>query len=658
MGIPACVLSLRVRNPYAGRPFTSEELSRTQIAEHLDDLSVPALLLSCVHMSRPEDREALLAGPLRPAGSYLNEYQGFMDPDDQRAARELALGVILDWRDRGCPEPEPLADGLLERMMDWIVAAEVDRDYVPMMADELCLDGPDPNRPAPVEGASSHPVLVIGCGMSGLLAAIRLGQAGFPYVVIEKNDGPGGTWWENTYPGARVDVGSHFYCYSFEPSDHWSEYFARQPELGSYFRRVMDEHGVTEHVRFGTEVRRAVWDDGTSTWTVELDDGEQLVARSVICAVGQLNRPHVPDVPDDFGGPAFHTARWNHEVDLTDKDVVMIGAGATGFQVAPAIADQVRSLTIIQRSAQWMFPNPGYRDAVGPGVSWAMQHLPFYGRWFRFLIYFPGCDGGLVAAKVDPDWPHQEHSVSEVNDMVRELFTDWITSQVDDDPDLVAKVVPTYPPTGKRTLQDDGSWLRTLTRGHVELVRAGVDHLEPGAVIDSDGGRHRADAVVWATGFRANDFLVPLEVVGRGSRDLHEEWGSRPRALYGIAVPGFPNFFMMYGPGTNLASGGSIIAASECEMSYISDGLRRLVEGGHVSMEPTEAAYEGWFDRAQAEMRTMVWASPHIEHNFYRNDNGEVHGLNPFRFVDYWSWTRSVDPDDYLFCPPASAPTS
>jgi len=638
-----------VRNPHAGRPFTRAEVPDEQLRKHLEDLSVPALLLSCVHMSRPEDREAILDGPLRPVGAYLNEYQGFMEPADQRAARTLAMEVVADWRDRGCPEPEPLADGLLERMMAWSVAADVDPAYVPMMAEELCLDGRDPRRPVGIDGAEDHPVVVIGCGMSGVLAAIRLGQAGFPYVVVEKNEGPGGTWWENTYPGARVDVGSHFYCYSFEPSDHWTEFFARQPELQGYFERVMDTYGVTEHVRFGTEVRRAVWNDDAATWTVYLDDGSTLEARSVICAVGQLNRPFVPEVPGSFEGPSFHTARWDHDVDLTDKDVVMVGAGATGFQVAPAIAEQVRSLTVIQRSAQWMFPNPGYHDEVGPGVPWAIEHLPFYGRWFRFLIYFPGCDGGLVAAKVDPEWADQERSVSEVNDIAREMFTEWIAAQVDHDPDLVAKVVPTYPPTGKRTLQDNGSWLRTLTRDDVELVRAGVDHLEPDAVVDSDGGRHRADVVIWATGFRANDFLVPMEILGRDGTDLRTAWGTRPRALYGVTVPGFPNFFLMYGPGTNLASGGSIIAASECEMTYIDSCLRLLVEGDHRSMEPTVAAYDDWYERAQAEMRTMVWASPHIEHNYYRNADGEVHGLNPFRLVDYWSWTRSVDRGDYTF---------
>jgi 4-hydroxyacetophenone monooxygenase len=281
-------------------------------------------------------------------------------------------------------------------------------------------------------------------------------------------------------------------------------------------------------------------------------------------------------------------------------------------------------------------------------VPWAIEHLPFYGRWFRFLIFWPGCDTGLAAAKVDPDWEDQAHSVSEVNDAVRVMFTEWITSQVDHDPDLVAKVVPTYPPTGKRTLQDDGSWLRTLRRDDVELVRAGVDHLDADAVVDSDGVRHHADVLIWATGFRANELLVPMEVVGRGGAELRATWGRRARAFYGVTVPDFPNFFLMYGPGTNLASGGSIIFASECEATYIDGCLRLLAAGGHDSIEPTRAAYDGWFERTQAEMRTMVWASPHIEHNYYRNDDGEVVGLNPFRLVDYWGWTRDVDPADHV----------
>ena len=567
-----------MRNPHAGRPI-EPEVTDAEIAAALEDASVPTLLMACVHLSEDEaQRRTILDGPVRPAGLFLNEYQGFMPPEDQAAGRKLALEVIRGWRDRGCPEPEPLPVETLHEMMTWLACDTVGAEYVPMMLEELALDGRDSRAPEPVAGAADYPVVIIGCGMSGLLAAIRLAQAGFPFVVVEKNDGAGGTWFENTYPGARVDVGSHFYSYSFEAADHWTEFFSQQPELRAYFERVVGERGIRDHVRFGTEATSAAYDEATRTWTVTLADGETLTATAVVCAVGQLNRPLVPDVPGEFTGPAFHTARWEHDVDLAGKDVVMVGAGATGFQVAPAIADRVRSLTVLQRTAQWMFPNPGYHDAVGPGVGWAIRHLPFYGRWFRFLTLWPGCDAGLAAAKVDPAWEPQEQSVSEVNDLVRVMFTDWITSQVDNDPELVAKVVPPYPPTAKRTLQDNGSWLRTLTRDNVDLVRSGVARLEADAVVDSEGVRHPADVLVWATGFRANDFLVPLTVTGRGGVDLHEQWGARPRAHLGVTVPGFPNFFMLYGPATNLASGGSIILASECEVSYVMAALRMLVE--------------------------------------------------------------------------------
>ena len=623
-------------------------VSDEQLRAHLEDVSVPTLLLSCVHVARDAaERDHLLDGPVRPGGSFLNEIQGFLAPEDLATLRATAYDVLRDWRDRGCPEPEPLDAATVKRMMDWIIGAEVPDEYVAMMLEELGLDSPDPRAVAAHDVPEGFSAVVIGCGMSGILAAIRLGQAGIPYTVVEKNPGAGGTWFDNTYPGARVDVGNHFYCYSFEPSDHWTEYFAQQPEILAYFEGVMEKHDIARHVRWSTEVVGAEWDDASQTWRTELSDGSALTSTVLISAVGQLNRPNVPDVPGDFDGPAFHTARWDHSVDLTGKDVVMVGAAATGFQVAPAIADRVGSLTVLQRSAQWMFPNPNYHEPVGEGMRWALRHLPGYARWFRFLIFFPGCDTGLAAAKVDPGWEPQERSVSEINDFARMMFTEWIEGQVGDDPDLLAKVLPDYPATGKRTLQDNGAWLRTLKRDHVELVRAGVERLDGDAVIDSEGRRHRADVLVWATGFRYNEPLTPLHIRGRGGVDLREQWGTRPRAYLGVTVPDFPNFFCLYGPGTNLASGGSIILASECEVSYVMACLDGLLASGRNSLAPRREVYDDYYERSQAEMRTMVWASPHIAHNYYTNDDGEVHGLNPWRLVDYWAWTRSVDLADY-----------
>ena len=640
-----------VRNPHAGQPFTTSD---TEIAEALLDVSIPTLMLSLVHMSGDPE---LIRGVLRPAGLFLNEVQGYMSEEDKAAVRELAVGLIADYRDRGCPEPEPIGPELLKEMMEWLVCEPVPDEYVPMVLEEMELDGRDSRRGAAAGDAKqAYPVVVIGCGESGLLAGIRLKEAGIPFTIVEKNAGVGGTWYQNTYPGARVDVGNHFYCYSFEPADEWTHFFAEQPELQAYFDRVMDKHGIGPHVQWRTEVTAATWNADTATWTVATrgPDGTAatLTARAVISAVGQLNRPHLPDIAglDAFTGPAFHSAEWNHDVDLTGTRVAMIGAGASGFQIAPAIADRVAHLAVFQRTAQWMFPNPNYHAEVGAGVRWALRHLPFYGRWYRFLLFWPGCDKGLAAAKVDPEYPDQQRAVSEINEITRVVFTEWITSQLDGDAELAAKVVPDYPATGKRTLQDNGSWLKTLTRDDVELVRTPISRIVADGVVTEDGVNHPADVIVFATGFEANKVLWPMSIVGRdGTTSLGELWGERPYAHLGITVPGFPNLFCMYGPGTNLASGGSLIFHSECQMRYITDCLEMLIDGGYRAMEPTAEACDDWVRRSQAEMRTMVWAHPSIEHSFYKNAHGEVYTLSPWRLVDYWTWTREPDRADFAF---------
>jgi 4-hydroxyacetophenone monooxygenase len=639
-----------VRNPHAGQPFTTPD---DEIAQALLDVSIPTLMLSLVHMSGDPE---LIRGNLRPAGLFLNEVQGYMSEEDKAAVRKIALDVITDYRDRGCPDPEPISAELLHEMMQWLVCEPVPEDYVPMVLEEMELDGRDARARPTLEQAARDrfPVIVIGCGESGLLAGIRLKEAGIPFTIIEKNAGVGGTWWQNTYPGARVDVGNHFYCYSFEPTDQWSHFFAEQPELHAYFQRVMDNHDIGRHVRWETEVTEAAWDDETATWTVMAHDRTgattTMSARAVISAVGQLNRPHLPEIrgQERFAGPAFHSSEWDHSVDLRGKRVAMIGAGASGFQIAPAIADQVGKLTVFQRTAQWMFPNPNYHEPVDPGVQWALRHLPFYGRWYRFLLFWPFCDKGLEAARVDSEYPDQQRAVSEVNDIARMMFTEWISSQVGDDSDLLAKVLPDYPATGKRTLQDNGSWLRTLKRDNVDLIRTGIAEIEPEAVVTDDGVRHPADIIVYATGFQANRMLWPMTIIGRDGESLSRRWGERPSAYLGITVPGYPNFFCMYGPGTNLAHGGSLIFHSECQMHYISQCLELLIAGEHRFIEPRTDKAADWHARSQAEMRTLVWSQPSIKHSFYKNAYGEVHTLSPWRIVDYWAWTRTPDPEDFV----------
>ncbi|KRE33624.1 4-hydroxyacetophenone monooxygenase [Mycobacterium sp. Soil538] len=623
------------RTFHAGRRF---DTPTDEIAAALADVSIPTLLLSMVHLTG----DPRFIRDFSQAGLFLNEVQGFMSEEDKARARDAALPVIVDYRDRGCPPLPPLPPELVKEMLDWAACEPVDDANLPLVLEELDLEGVDPRRPEPVDPdrAAALPVLVIGCGESGILAGIRLAQAGIPFQIVEKNAGPGGTWWENTYPGARVDVANHLYCYSFEPSNHWQHFFAEQPELAAYFADVMDRHDLGPHVRWNTEVLSAQWDEPTASWTVTVRTGEgmaTLTARAVITAVGQLNRPSLPDLPgrDTFAGPSFHSACWDHDVDLTGKRVALVGAGASGFQIAPAIADTVAHLEVFQRTAQWMFPNPMYHEGVPDGVRWAMDNLPNYARWYRFLLLWPGADKGLDAARVDPTYADQDHAVSEINALARMMFTDWITTQVGDDEDLLTRVLPDYPATGKRTLQDNGSWLATLKRPNVTLVRTPLQRVVPRGVVTTDGVTHDADVIVYATGFHATEVLMPMRVTGRDGADLHEQWGRRPFAFLGITVPKFPNFFMMYGPGTHLAHGGSLIMHSELQMRYINSCLAQLISRGARSMEPLAEPTAAWHRRTQEKITQTVWAHPAIEHSYFKNDDGEIHTVSPWRLCEY-----------------------
>lgn len=641
------------RNPHAGAPFTDDDAF---IAAALEDVSTPALLCSLVHMTGDP---SWIRGELRPQVSVLNDYQSGM-PDDMRAeVRRRAVPAVAAYRDGGCV-PVPPSPELAREMMDFLACAPVDDAVVPMFLEDLHLDGSDSRAVTwrdeiPEAVRADSPVVVIGCGESGILAGIRLAEAGLPFTIVEKSQGPGGTWWDNRYPGARVDIGSHFYCYSFEPADHWSEYFVRQPELRDYFARVLDKHDLRPHCRFGTEVTAARYDDATGRWAVEVRgaDGstETLDARFVISGVGALNLPKLPDIPgmDDFAGPWFHSARWDDSVEVRGKRFALIGAGASGFQIAPTIADEVEHLTVFQRTAQWMFPNPNYHRQVPPGDAWAMRHLPFYGRWFRFLMFYPASGLSIERNRIDPDYHDPDgKAISATNAAVRELFGGWILSQLTDRPDLVDKCLPPYPPSAKRMLQDNGSWLQCLKKPNVELVRTGIERIVADGVVTVDGTHHPADVICYATGFRHNEFLMPITFVGRDGRSLHEQWGDEPTAYLGITVPNFPNLFCLYGPGTNLAHGASLIFQSECQVNYVMSAIHEVLATGARAIEVRPEVHDDYVERYSSEIGQMVWAHPSVQHSHFKNRDGRIFTLSPWPIPTYWGWTAAVDPTDYV----------
>ena len=621
------------------------------LADAVEHANIPTLMMSLIHLSGDA---SLLDGPIRPRRTLPGVVDGGFSDDEKASVRSMALEALCDCRDRGgtLPPLPPLAT--ISRMMSFAVGDHVSDEYVPMFSEEMALDTGDARDVAwdgsAMDRRAEFQVVVIGAGMSGLLAAIRLKQASIPFVVLEKNDAVGGTWLENTYPGCRVDVANHFYCYSFSPNHDWPEFYSQRAELRDYFERCTGQFDVRGHIRFGTEVLAAIWDESAARWNVRIKTraGEEtLSANVVVSAVGQLNRPRLPDIVgrDLFGGPSFHSAKWQSEHDLTGRRVAVIGTGASAFQLAPEVAKIAQRLYVFQRSPPWMGPNPRYHARVSDAKKWLLRCVPYYARWYRFLLFWPGSDGLMPALEVDPAWPHPERSVNAVNDATREYLTQYIATQVGDDTELLAKVVPTYPPFGKRMLQDNGTWLKALKRPNVELITQPIDEITPRG-IRAGGADYDVDVIVYATGFHANRFLWPMHIVGRDGVVLRERWGEEPRAYLGITVPGFPNFFCLYGPGTNLAHAGSIIFHSECQVRYVMGCLAALLREGYRSMECRRQVHDAYAARFDARHAQLVWSHPGMN-SWYKNGHGRVLTTSPWRLVDYWTWTRTPDLEDF-----------
>jgi len=628
---------------------------RAHLQEALKSADVAPLLMVLVHLGGDPAWLDRIAPFIKGPWSFHEEA-----PEELKAElRQALVDVLTDYADSGRALPLSPPMDLLPRMLNVCTGGTVPPEYYPLVIEEMDLEDSDPKTvkwripPAPAMLAEFH-VAVIGSGFTGVAMGIKLKEAGIPFTIIEKNPSVGGTWFENTYPGIGVDTANHFYSYSFNNNADWNHFFAKGPDILAYIRRNAELAALKDHTRFNEEVTQSVWDEHAMLWRIDTvtKDGkhDQIAANVLVTATGQLNQPQYPTIPglEDFQEPVFHTARWDHSVGYAGKRVGMIGTGASGMQVGPAIAPVVENLTIFQRSPHWAMHNPLYFETVSDGKKWVLKNIPFYTKWFRFQLFWSSSDTFHHNLKVDPNWPDQKHSLNAENAKVRELLVAHIASEVGNDPELIRKATPAYPPYGKRMLRDN-HWYRMLTRPNVDLVTEHIDHIEKGAVITKDGVRHELDILVLATGFQARRMLSPMHVVGRNGISIRDQWGEDdPRAHLGITVPNFPNFFVTYGPNTNLAHGGSAVFHSECQVRYIMLAIREMIETGQASVEVREEPFEAYQQKVDDAISVMAWAHPGMS-SWYKNSKGRVTQNSPWRLVDYRNLTAEFDAREYRF---------
>ncbi len=466
-------------------------------------------------------------------------------------------------------------------------------------------------------------IAIVGAGFAGIAAAVTFKRHGLTdFVVFEKSDGPGGVWWDSRYPGAEVDTQSHVYSFSFQRHE-WSRSHAAQPEVQGYLEETIDSWHIRSHFRFGTKVDAIRWSDEHSVWLVKTSAGEEEFD-FVVSAVGLLNVPRYPDWPglNDFQGDVFHTSRWDTECRLDGKKVAVVGTGSTGAQVVSRVAAVAGKLYVFQREPGWILPKTievfGDDQRAKLSKPWPYRLR----RWKAFLKVARDAKGGDIYV---PNSPANEAAVARCMNYIEEAFPGR--------PDLQKLVTPTYPYWGKRPVMDS-NFYKALTRDNVELVPSAVASVDESGVYDANGTKRDIDVLVLATGFRPAQILSQLPVFGRGGRSLQEEWGDEPMAFLGITVPGFPNFFTMYGPNTN---GAVVVYLLEQQAKFAARSIKLVLRHHAAAVETRRSYYERYNVWLQKKLSGKVFDTTN---NYFRSRSGRVVTQWPLTTWHYWALSK------------------
>ncbi|QFI63433.1 NAD(P)/FAD-dependent oxidoreductase [Qipengyuania flava] len=638
-----------MQSPLSNPPMPAAEVNRTLLKDGIANANIPALLMVLYQMT---GEATWLQEPFAPGRSPgLDDNDSGQLPDEVqtqiRTAAEEAIEAWLAGRPLAIERPTNLR---LAEMLSVAMTEHVPEEYGDIVAAGMGYDL-EPTAEAAI--AADKTAIVIGGGVSGICAGIELGKLGIDYTLFEKNEDFGGTWFENRYPGCGVDTPSLTYTFSCRPND-WSMYFPLRDEIEGYLLDTAREFGLYDKARFRTHVEEARWNTATDQWdvTITTPDGKREThsADYLFSAVGILNIPKYPQIDglDEFAGEVYHTSRWPAEADLSGKRVAVIGNGASGMQVAPAIADEVSRMTIFARSKQWAAPFPQFRKKVPEGVRYLMQVVPLYRAWLEQRLSWTFNDRVHGTLFRDPEWEHPERAVNEINDAHRRVFTRYVEEQLQDRPELIERVLPEYPPFAKRMLLDNG-WFRTIKKPYVDLIPEHLAKVEGNTLSTSSGETVEADVIILATGFQTTNVLGSYDIVGREGQLLRDHWGEDNASAYlGTLVPGFPNFFILLGPNVGSGHGGSMIRNIENQMHFAGQVVQCAEAQEASTVEVKETAYTDYSRRIDDAHDRLVWTHPGTE-NWYRNSQGRVVAITPWRNDAFWRMTRSPDEADLEF---------
>jgi cation diffusion facilitator CzcD-associated flavoprotein CzcO len=479
-------------------------------------------------------------------------------------------------------------------------------------------------------------VLIVGAGFSGLCMAMKLREAGMnSFLVIEKSEGIGGTWWENRYPGCACDIPSHLYSFSFDLNPKWSRMFAGREEIQAYLEESIERHGIRDRLRLKTRLREAAWDEDAGLWHAMLGDGTTVEARVIVSGMGALHVPRYPEIDgiERFEGPSFHSAAWDSSIDLTGKNVAVIGTGASSIQFVPQIAPAAAKVNLFQRTAPWIVPK--------------LDH-PIGEKWKRRFVRVPGVMRGYrtflfwmleirVLGFLKKGWLRRQGEKEALKHLAAQVT----------DPELRAKLTPAYEFGCKRVLISN-DFYPTLERANIELVIEAIGEVRAHSIVTRDGIERPVDVLIFGTGFRVTDVLLGTRIVGRAGVEIHDAWKERVTAFLGITVAGFPNFFLLLGPNTGLGHN-SVVLMIEAQVRYVMSCLGMMRRRGQAVMEVRDASQRRFADRIREKLAGTVWLAGGCRSWYQDQRTGESPVVWPGSVVEYQRRTRSASAEDYLF---------